>query len=92
MQERPKTESETKQIPDKTRSRRHAGQLTIDGSSPMALWLRINSSFPFGLAQACDSVARFPLAPFLQQFETLKAFEDVAFATQVGGRAQTAML
>ena len=50
------------------------------------------SHFPFGLAQAGDPVAGFPLAPFLEQFNPLEALEHIPLAAQGGSRAQTAML
>jgi hypothetical protein len=46
----------------------------------------------FGLAQARDSLALFPLTPFLEDFQTLIALEDIPFAAQSGSRAQTPML
>jgi len=52
----------------------------------------VKSSFAFGLAKPGDAVAWLPLTAFLEQFQALKAFEDVSFADQSGGGAQTAML
>ena len=43
--------------------------------------LACGSGIRSGLAQAGNSVAWFPLIPFLEQFQALKAFEHVAFAT-----------
>jgi hypothetical protein len=48
--------------------------------------------FRFGLAEAGDAVAGFPLAAFLEEFGALKTLEHITFAAQCGGRAQTAML
>ena len=50
------------------------------------------SGFPFGLAQAGDPLALFPLAAFLEQFQALEALQDIPFAAQRGSRAQTPML
>jgi len=49
-------------------------------------------SFAFGLAQAGNAVAGFPLTAFLEQFQALKALEHVSFTAQGGGGAQTPML
>jgi hypothetical protein len=53
---------------------------------------RIRLRFALGFAQAGNAFARLPLAPFLKQFETLKAFQNITFAAQGGGCAKTAML
>ena len=50
------------------------------------------SGVSLGFAEAGDAVAFFPLAAFFEDLEALKAFEDIAFSAQSGGRAQTAML
>jgi hypothetical protein len=50
------------------------------------------SSFAFGLAQARDTIALFPLTALLEQFNSLKAFKNVSFPAQSGSRAQTTML
>lgn len=49
-------------------------------------------SVGFGFAKADDAVALFPLAAFFQNFDALKSFEDVAFAAERAGGAETAML
>jgi hypothetical protein len=49
-------------------------------------------SFGFGFAKAGDAVATFPLAAFFQKFDALKSFEDVAFAAESAGGAETTML
>jgi hypothetical protein len=46
----------------------------------------------FGLAQAHYAVALFPLAAFLEQFDALKALQDISFRAGRAGRAQAAML
>lgn len=46
----------------------------------------------FGLAEAGDAVAGFPLTAFLEDFDALKALHDVSFAAQSGRGAQAAML
>lgn len=43
-------------------------------------------------AQAGDAVALFPLTALFEDFQALKALEDIAFSAQGGGRAKTAML
>ena len=50
------------------------------------------SRLPLGLPQPGDPVARFPLTPFLEQLQPLKAFEHVPFTPQSRRRAQTTML
>ena len=58
-----------------------------------ATWgVKFRLGFAFGLAEAGDAVARFPLAAFLEEFEALKAFEHVSFTAQSSGCAQAAML
>ena len=49
-------------------------------------------SVRFGLTQAGDAVAVFPLAAFFEQFRALKTLEHIPFAAQSGSRAQTTML
>jgi hypothetical protein len=46
----------------------------------------------FGLAQAGDPVARFPLAAFLENLDPFKSFQNIAFGSRRAGRAQTSML
>jgi hypothetical protein len=48
--------------------------------------------FAFGLAEASDAVAFFPLAAFFEDFEALKALQDIPFSAQSGSCAQAAML
>jgi hypothetical protein len=50
------------------------------------------SSVFFGLAQAGDAVALFPLASLLEHLDALEALEDISFAAQSGSGAQTTML
>jgi hypothetical protein len=54
--------------------------------------VRERLGFAFGFAQASDSVAGFPLAPFFQKFQSLKSFKHIALPTQGGRRSKTAML
>jgi hypothetical protein len=46
----------------------------------------------FGFAKAGDTVARFPLAAFLQDCDPFKSFHDIAFGPGGARRAQTSML
>jgi hypothetical protein len=46
----------------------------------------------FCLAQACNPVARFPLAPFFQKLQALKPLKHIPFSAQSGSRSQTPML
>jgi hypothetical protein len=48
--------------------------------------------FAFGLAQAGDAIAFFPLAAFLKQLDALEALEHIAFAAQRGRGAETPVL
>jgi hypothetical protein len=50
------------------------------------------SNVGFGLAQAGNAVARFPLAAPLKHFQSFEALEDIPFAAQSSGCAQAAML
>ena len=46
----------------------------------------------FGLAEAGDAVAGFPLAALFEEFDALEALEDVAFGASGAGGSETAML
>lgn len=46
----------------------------------------------FCFSKAGHAVAILPLTTFLQDGDTFKAFENVAFATGIAGGAETAML
>jgi hypothetical protein len=46
----------------------------------------------FRLAETGDAVAVLPLAAFLEKLRAFEALENIAFATEGGRRAQTAML
>ena len=48
--------------------------------------------FAFGLAQAGDAVAWFPLPAFFEQFNALDALQDVTFAAQSGSGPKTTVL
>jgi hypothetical protein len=54
--------------------------------------IRHLSGVGFGLAEAGDAVAVFPLAAFLEDFDALKPLEDAAFAAQGGRGAEATML
>jgi hypothetical protein len=62
------------------------------GHSALSLHSTFGSGFPFGLAQAGDAVALFPLAALLEQFQALETLQNVPFSAQGGRRAQTSML
>jgi hypothetical protein len=47
---------------------------------------KIRLSVRFGLTQTGDAFAFFPLASLFQQFQPLKAFQDIPFAAQSGSR------
>ena len=53
---------------------------------------KLRSGLRLGLAQTSDTVARLPLAAFLEQGHALKALENVAFCAEIAGGAQAAML
>jgi hypothetical protein len=53
---------------------------------------KFSSRFRFRLAETRDTVAVFPLTALLEEFGALKTLEDIALATQGGGRAEAAML
>ena len=56
-------------------------------------WTHLTASgVGFGLAQAGDLVARFPLVASLEHLDAFKAFEHVSFCAGGAGRAQTPML
>jgi len=46
----------------------------------------------FGFGQAEDFAALFPLSPFLEQFDSLEALQNVAFRDDGTGSFKTAML
>lgn len=51
-----------------------------------------DSGVGLGLAETRDAVAIFPLTPFFEDFDALKAFHDVALSTESGSGAQAAVL
>src|ERR1051326_9421517 len=52
----------------------------------------VSLSVTLGLAQAGDTIAGLPLAAFLEDFDPLAPFEDVAFCAGGASGAQTAVL
>jgi hypothetical protein len=52
---------------------------------------RSGSRLRLGLAQAGNAITVFPLAAFLEERDTLKAFESISFRAQCAGGAQAAM-
>jgi len=52
----------------------------------------IESGFRLGFAQAGDTVAVVPLAAFLEQGDSLKTFEHIAFGAGCADGAETGML
>jgi hypothetical protein len=52
----------------------------------------MGSGLRFGFAQAGDTVAGFPCRTLFQDFDSLKALEDVPFRASGTGCAQTSML
>jgi hypothetical protein len=50
------------------------------------------SGVGLGLTETGDTVAVFPLTPFLEDFDALKAFHDVALSTEGGSGAEAAVL
>ena len=50
------------------------------------------SGVRLGFAEASDAVAVFPLTPFLEDFDALKAFHDIALSTEGGSGAEAAVL
>jgi hypothetical protein len=50
------------------------------------------SGLGLGFAKTRDAIAILALTAFLEEFSAFKTLENVAFATQGGGRAEAAML
>jgi hypothetical protein len=50
------------------------------------------SGVGLGLAEAGDAVAVFPLTPFFEDFDALKAFHDIALSTKGGSGAEATVL
>jgi hypothetical protein len=50
------------------------------------------SGVGLGLTETRDAVAVFPLTPFFEDFDALKAFHDVALSTESGSGAEAAVL
>jgi hypothetical protein len=45
-----------------------------------------------GLAETLNAIARFPLAPFLEEINAFEAFQDVAFNDETGGALEAFVL
>jgi hypothetical protein len=75
-----------------TISGREIARRRADHSAFVIRYLSFASAFGFGLAQAGDAIAFFPLAAFFEQRDAFKAFQHVPLAAEDGRRAQTTML
>jgi len=53
---------------------------------------KLGSGLRFGFAEACDTVTGFPCGTLFQDFDALKALQDVPFGTSGTGGAQASML